>query len=217
MMMCVSTLPLPRRLRGGPNPLSPSILLTYLVCRRRRVQRWTLARDLTVAGASVLFSMWVTFASGYSAVCQALVLWGLTHLPFPLRGAAFPVAYSWRLRYWMSSSQCSTMAASWSGVLLDPRFPGCSRCSPRRLRALRAAALLPARPVAVLPLLPGDASPPRSGRKTFVLSLLGALILIHGISAETRQARTESPSSWSGRPVPPVAPWSSVVGTGPVA
>ncbi len=48
--------------------------LTYLVSRRRRVQGWLLARDLTVAGASVLFSMWVTFASGYSAVYQALVL-----------------------------------------------------------------------------------------------------------------------------------------------
>jgi APA family basic amino acid/polyamine antiporter len=32
-----------------------------------------LARDLSVAGASVLFSMWVTFASGYQAVYQALV------------------------------------------------------------------------------------------------------------------------------------------------
>ena len=38
------------------------------------MQGWLLARDLTVAGASVLFSMWVTFASGYSAVYQALVL-----------------------------------------------------------------------------------------------------------------------------------------------
>ena len=36
--------------------------LTYLVSRRRRVQGWQLARDLSVAGASVLFSMWVTFA-----------------------------------------------------------------------------------------------------------------------------------------------------------
>ena len=38
--------------------------LTYLVSRRRRVHGWLLARDLTVAGASVLFSMWVTFAVG---------------------------------------------------------------------------------------------------------------------------------------------------------
>ena len=38
--------------------------LTYLVSRRRRVQGWLLARDLTIAGASVLFSLWVTFAAG---------------------------------------------------------------------------------------------------------------------------------------------------------
>ncbi len=48
--------------------------LTYLVSRRRRVQGWTLARDLSVAGAAVLFSMWVTFASGYQVVYQALVV-----------------------------------------------------------------------------------------------------------------------------------------------
>jgi APA family basic amino acid/polyamine antiporter len=47
--------------------------LTYLVSKRRRVQGWALARDLAVAGASVLFSMWVTFASGYQAIYQALV------------------------------------------------------------------------------------------------------------------------------------------------
>jgi len=47
--------------------------LTYLVSRRRRVQGRALARDLTVAGAAVLFSMWVTFASGYQAIYQALV------------------------------------------------------------------------------------------------------------------------------------------------
>jgi APA family basic amino acid/polyamine antiporter len=33
-----------------------------------------LARDLSVAGASVLFSLWVTFASGYQVVYQALVV-----------------------------------------------------------------------------------------------------------------------------------------------
>jgi len=48
--------------------------LTYLVGRRRKVQGWQLARDLAVAGASVLFSMWVTFASGYQVVYQALVV-----------------------------------------------------------------------------------------------------------------------------------------------
>jgi APA family basic amino acid/polyamine antiporter len=48
--------------------------LTYLVSRRRKVQGWALARDLAVAGASVLFSMWVTFAGGYQVVYQALVV-----------------------------------------------------------------------------------------------------------------------------------------------
>ena len=48
--------------------------LTFLVSRRRKVQGWQLARDLSVAGASVLFSMWVTFASGYQVVYQALVV-----------------------------------------------------------------------------------------------------------------------------------------------
>jgi basic amino acid/polyamine antiporter, APA family len=57
-----------------PYLFSACAQLTYLVSRRRRVQGWLLARDLAVAGASVLFSMWVTFASGYSAVYQAMVL-----------------------------------------------------------------------------------------------------------------------------------------------
>ncbi|HUK67178.1 MAG TPA: amino acid permease [Streptosporangiaceae bacterium] len=57
-----------------PYLFSACAQLTYLLSRRRRVQGWLLARDLTVAGASVLFSMWVTFASGYSAVYQAMVL-----------------------------------------------------------------------------------------------------------------------------------------------
>lgn len=48
--------------------------LTYLVSRRRHVEGWRLARDLAVAGTSVLFSMWVTFASGYQVVYQALVV-----------------------------------------------------------------------------------------------------------------------------------------------
>jgi basic amino acid/polyamine antiporter, APA family len=38
--------------------------LTYLLSKRRRVQGRALARDLTVAGAGALFSMWVNFASG---------------------------------------------------------------------------------------------------------------------------------------------------------
>ena len=64
-----------RRHRGHPVlHVSAIAQLTYLVSRRRRVQGWLLARDLSVAGASVLFSMWVTFASGYQVVYQALVV-----------------------------------------------------------------------------------------------------------------------------------------------
>ena len=45
-----------------------------LVSRRRRVQGWPLARDLLISGVSVLFAMWVTFAAGYAAVYQAMVI-----------------------------------------------------------------------------------------------------------------------------------------------
>ena len=48
--------------------------LTYLVSRRRRVQGWLLTRDLAISAAAVLFSLWVTFAAGYSAVYQALLV-----------------------------------------------------------------------------------------------------------------------------------------------
>ena len=57
-----------------PYFMSAIAQLTFLVSRRRRVNGWPLARDLSVAGASVLFSMWVTFASGYQVVYQALVV-----------------------------------------------------------------------------------------------------------------------------------------------
>jgi APA family basic amino acid/polyamine antiporter len=57
-----------------PYFMSAIAQLTYLVSRRRRVQGWALARDLLVAGISMLFSMWVTFASGYQVVYQALVV-----------------------------------------------------------------------------------------------------------------------------------------------
>lgn len=48
--------------------------LAYLVSRRRTVSGWALIRDLAIAAAGVLFSLWVTFASGYQAVYQAMVL-----------------------------------------------------------------------------------------------------------------------------------------------
>ena len=57
-----------------PYLFSACAQLAYLVSRRRRVQGWLLARDLSIAGAAVLFSMWVTFAAGYAAVYQALVI-----------------------------------------------------------------------------------------------------------------------------------------------
>ena len=57
-----------------PYLFSACAQLTYLVSRRRRVQGWLLARDLTIAGVSVLFSMWVTFAAGYAAVYEALII-----------------------------------------------------------------------------------------------------------------------------------------------
>ncbi len=57
-----------------PYFMSAIAQLTFLVSRRRRVVGWLLARDLAVAGASVLFSLWVTFASGYQVVYQALVV-----------------------------------------------------------------------------------------------------------------------------------------------
>jgi APA family basic amino acid/polyamine antiporter len=48
--------------------------LAFLVSRRRRVVGKRLVRDLSISAASVLFSLWVTFAAGYQAVYQAMVL-----------------------------------------------------------------------------------------------------------------------------------------------
>jgi APA family basic amino acid/polyamine antiporter len=57
-----------------PYLFSAAAQLAYLASRRRRVQGWALARDLVIAGAGALFSMWVTFAAGYQSVYQALIL-----------------------------------------------------------------------------------------------------------------------------------------------
>lgn len=57
-----------------PYFLSACAQLAYLVSRRRTVQGWALARDLTVSVIGLLFSLWVTFASGYQSVYQALLL-----------------------------------------------------------------------------------------------------------------------------------------------
>jgi len=57
-----------------PYLFSACAQLTYLVSKRRRVQGWLLARDLTITAAATLFSLWVTFAAGYSAVYQAMLV-----------------------------------------------------------------------------------------------------------------------------------------------
>jgi basic amino acid/polyamine antiporter, APA family len=57
-----------------PYLFSACAQLTYLVSRRRRVHGWLLARDLSITVAAVLFSLWVTFAAGYAAVYQAMVV-----------------------------------------------------------------------------------------------------------------------------------------------
>ena len=57
-----------------PYFMSACAQLTYLVSGRRRVEGWTLARDLTIAITSGLFSMWVTFSAGYLAVYQTVLL-----------------------------------------------------------------------------------------------------------------------------------------------
>lgn len=57
-----------------PYLFSACAQLTYLVSRRRRVHGWQLTRDVAIAGAGALFSMWVTFAAGYQSVYQALIL-----------------------------------------------------------------------------------------------------------------------------------------------
>ena len=57
-----------------PYLFSACAQLSYLVSGRRRVHGWLLTRDLSITAAAVLFSLWVTFAAGYSAVYQAMVV-----------------------------------------------------------------------------------------------------------------------------------------------
>jgi basic amino acid/polyamine antiporter, APA family len=57
-----------------PYFFSAAAQLAYLVSRRRVVSGARLARDLAIAVTSLLFSLWVTAASGYQAVYQALLL-----------------------------------------------------------------------------------------------------------------------------------------------
>jgi len=56
-----------------PYLFSACAQLTYLASRRRRVHGWLLTRDLLIAGASALFSLWITFDGGYTAVYAALL------------------------------------------------------------------------------------------------------------------------------------------------
>jgi APA family basic amino acid/polyamine antiporter len=57
-----------------PYFFSAAAQLAYLVSGRRTVNGVRLARDLAIAVASLLFSLWVTAASGYQAVYQAVIL-----------------------------------------------------------------------------------------------------------------------------------------------
>jgi len=57
-----------------PYLFSACAQLAYLVSGRRPVRGWALARDLSVAVAAVLFSLWVTAASGDSACYQAMIV-----------------------------------------------------------------------------------------------------------------------------------------------
>jgi APA family basic amino acid/polyamine antiporter len=57
-----------------PYLFSACAQLSWLVSGRRTVQGWLLVRDLAITGASVLFSLWVTFAAGYQAVYLAMLV-----------------------------------------------------------------------------------------------------------------------------------------------
>lgn len=46
----------------------------YLLSGRRTVDGWALARNVAIAVTGMLFSLWVTFAAGYQAVYQAMLL-----------------------------------------------------------------------------------------------------------------------------------------------
>ena len=57
-----------------PYFLSACAQFAFLVSGRRRVQGAAFVRDLAIAVTGLLFSLWVTFTSGYQAVYQAMVL-----------------------------------------------------------------------------------------------------------------------------------------------
>ncbi len=57
-----------------PYFISACAQVAYLASDRRQVQGWQLARDGAIATVGILFSLWVTFASGYQSVYQAMLL-----------------------------------------------------------------------------------------------------------------------------------------------
>lgn len=57
-----------------PYFISACAQLAYLVSRRRQVQGWALTRDLAISVVGGAFALWVTFASGYQSVYQAMLL-----------------------------------------------------------------------------------------------------------------------------------------------
>ena len=57
-----------------PYFISACAQLAYLVSRRRAVHGWALTRDLGISVLGGSFALWVTFASGYQSVYQAMLL-----------------------------------------------------------------------------------------------------------------------------------------------
>ena len=86
--------------------------------RRRVVSGWRLARDLSIAAASVLFSLWVTFTSGYQAVYQAMLLL-LIGIPI----YAFLKARRERMGLAAAPTELSSTLAVDEGLIAPPRAP----------------------------------------------------------------------------------------------
>jgi APA family basic amino acid/polyamine antiporter len=70
-----------------PDFIAAAAQFTFLVSGRRRVHGWSFARDMTIADVGLMFSLWVTFSSGYAAVYQALLL---VLVGIPLYGFLLP-------------------------------------------------------------------------------------------------------------------------------
>jgi basic amino acid/polyamine antiporter, APA family len=92
--------------------------LAYLVSGRRVVNGWRLARDLSIATASVLFSLWVAFTSGYQAVYQAMLLL-LIGIPI----YAFLKARRERLGMVAAPKELPVTEQVGEGLIVPPRTP----------------------------------------------------------------------------------------------